>query len=81
MAYHFGDAVSMRSVLELFPKDIPILGNVHPAKFTAENEAAFAAALEAAKGEYGAFPNFVLSSGCDIAPDASIKALEAMMRV
>jgi len=76
MAYHFGDAISMQTILELFPNDVPILGNIHPAKFAAGNEAALATAIKAMKEQYGGFPNFVLSSGCDIAPSASIESLQ-----
>lgn len=81
MAYHFGDAVSMQDILGAFPKDIPILGNIHPAKFMPGNEKALENAAADALTKYSAFPNFILSSGCDMAPDASVKSIEYFMHL
>lgn len=78
-AYHFGDAVLMGEVLKIFPKDVPVLGNIHPEKFMPGQEELLVQAINAAKAEYGTAPNFIISSGCDIAPDASIEAIKALM--
>ena len=78
MAYHFADAVPMQAVLESFPSEIPILGNIHPVKFMKGSEASLSASLKEAGEKYGCFANFVLSSGCDMAPQAQIAAIEMM---
>ncbi len=66
-AYHFGDAVNLCDLLEKMPADRPVMGNISPSERFAggtpdEMYAATIALLEKAS----AYPNFVLSSGCDI---------------
>jgi uroporphyrinogen decarboxylase len=68
-AYHFGNAVDMQEMLEKFPTDIPVMGNVDPAGVlrmgTPESvREATLAIMEKCCGH----PNFVISSGCDIPP-------------
>ena len=68
-AYHFGNAIDMRAMLEKFPADVPVMGNVDPAgvlcKGTPESvRRATLAVMEACCSH----PNFVISSGCDIPP-------------
>lgn len=68
-AYHFGNAVDMQEMLEKFPADIPVMGNVDPAGVlrmgTPESvKEATLAIMEKCCGH----PNFVISSGCDIPP-------------
>ena len=67
--YHFGDAIDLASVLSEAPKDVLILGNVSPSRqfcngtpetITAETHRIMAACT--------GYPNFVISSGCDIPP-------------
>lgn len=70
-AYHFGNAVSMKDVLQQIPADIPVMGNIDPVACfcngTPEDmQKAVASLLE----ECRQYPNFVLSSGCDIPPTA-----------
>ena len=67
--YHFGDAIDLASVLPDAPVDALIMGNVSPSKqfcngtpdtVTEETHRIMAAC--------SAYPNFVISSGCDIPP-------------
>jgi len=78
MAYHFGDAVSMKSVIDMFPKVIPVLGNIHPSKFSEGNESALTCAIKTLQDSFGSNGNFILSSGCDISPNASVKMLKTL---
>jgi uroporphyrinogen decarboxylase len=68
-AYHFGNAIDMKDMLDRFPSDIVVMGNVDPAGVLRmgspdEVRAATTALLHAC----ASYPNFVLSSGCDIPP-------------
>lgn len=68
-AYHFGNAVDMKDMLDRFPRDIPVMGNVDPAGVlrmgTPETVREATLAVMERCAEY---PNFVISSGCDIPP-------------
>lgn len=69
-AYHFGNAVDLeRDIIAQVPSDIVVMGNIDPAGVlrmgTPESvtEATLSLLEQCAK-----YPNFVLSSGCDIPP-------------
>ena len=68
-AYHFGNAVSMKDMLDKFPKNIPVMGNLDPAGVLrlATPDEVKAKTLELLR-ECSSYPNFILSSGCDIPP-------------
>lgn len=77
-AYHFGNAVDMKQILEKAPETALCMGNIDPAGVFAQAEpegvrAATLALLDAC-GEY---KNFILSSGCDIPARAPWKNIEA----
>jgi uroporphyrinogen decarboxylase len=68
-AYHFGDAVNMRQVLEGMPGDVLVLGNISPAsQFRNGTPESIYAATTELLAECSAYNNFVVSSGCDIPP-------------
>ena len=69
MAYHFGNAVDLREMLEKIPSDVVVMGNLDPAGVlrmgsveTVREETRLLMARCAS------FENFVPSSGCDIPP-------------
>lgn len=68
-AYHFGNSVDMKTMLEKFPKDVPVLGNIDPAGVlrmgTPEMVREKTLAL---LRDCAGYENFVVSSGCDIPP-------------
>lgn len=69
MAYHFGNAVDLREMLERIPSDVVVMGNVDPAGvLRMGNPDSVREATRALRARCGAYPNFVLSSGCDIPP-------------
>lgn len=77
-AYHFGNAIDMVEMLKRFPSDIVVMGNIDPAgQFRNGTPASLRQEtlhlLEACK-EY---PNFVISSGCDIPPLSSWENIDA----
>ncbi len=77
-AYHFGNAIDMETVMKKIPSDVIAMGNVDPAGIlccgTPET-------VRAATGELlekcSKYPNFVISSGCDIPPHTPWENIEA----
>ena len=80
-AYHFGNSVNMKNMLEKSPKNIPIMGNLDPASVlrngTPEKvrEETFRIMEECSEYE-----NFVISSGCDIPPLTPWANIDAFFR-
>lgn len=77
-AYHFGNAIDMKTMLGKLPADTVVMGNIDPAGIlcfgtpeTVRKETE--TLLEAC----GAYPNFVVSSGCDIPPKTPWENIEA----
>ena len=69
-AYHFGNAVDMeKDILEKVPADVVVMGNVDPAGVLrlGTPESIRTATTELLK-KCSTYPNFVLSSGCDMPP-------------
>ncbi len=77
-AYHFGNAINMKEMLDKMPGDVVVMGNVDPAGVlrmgTPESvrEATLGLLNECAE-----YKNFVLSSGCDIPPMTPWENLDA----
>lgn len=77
-AYHFGDAVSLADMLAKMPTDRPVCGNISPTgEFLGGTPESMRAAVQALIAECGQYPNFVLSSGCDIPPAAKWENIDA----
>jgi uroporphyrinogen decarboxylase len=76
-ALHFGNAITMADNIPQVPPDMAVCGNLDPAAVFGtgtpdEVEAATLALLEAMRP----WPNFVLSSGCDIPPGTPLANLD-----
>jgi len=80
-ALHVGNAIDIRNILTQTPKDIPVMGNLDPAGLfrlgTPETMYKAATTLLEQTAE---FPNFVLSSGCDIPPGTPLENVRAFFR-
>ena len=77
-AYHFGNSVDMKQMLDLFPSDIPLMGNVDPARVLRMSDpATVREATLTLMENCGEYPNFVASSGCDIPPSSPWENLDA----
>jgi len=77
-AYHFGDAVDLVDMLKAMPADKPICGNISPsAQFLSGTPESMTEAVHTLMERCKAYPNFVLSSGCDIPPDAKWNNIRA----
>ena len=67
--YHFGDAVRLADMLPDAPKDALVMGNVSPSGiFRNGTPEAMEAAVTQIMAECAEYPNFLISSGCDIPP-------------
>ena len=77
-AYHFGNAVPMKDMLVKIPQDVVVMGNVDPAA-QIKNGTPESVKAETKKimDECSAYPNFVISSGCDIPPQSPWKNIDA----
>lgn len=78
MALHFGNAVKMSEILPQIPADRVAFGNVDPVGVfrsgtPAKMRDAVSALLDATKD----FPNFVISSGCDVPPGTPLENVDA----
>lgn len=67
--YHFGNAIDMVDMVEKFPADEVIMGNIDPAgEFRNGTTASIRQATLDLMEKCCSHPNFVISSGCDIPP-------------
>ncbi len=77
-AYHFGDAVELATMLEKMPADKPVCGNISPvAQFLNGTPDSMQDAVLSLRKACATYPNFVLSSGCDIPPAAKWENIDA----
>ncbi len=70
-AYHFGNAISMKEMLEHIPADTVAMGNIDPStQFRNGTPESIREATLRVLNECSQHRNFVISSGCDIPPMA-----------
>jgi uroporphyrinogen decarboxylase len=67
--YHLGNAVDMAEMLPHIPSDCLVMGNIDPASqfMHGTPDHVYAATIELLRA-CSSYPNFVISSGCDIPP-------------
>lgn len=76
--YHFGDGADMRALLEAAPAGKLVMGNISPLDcFVNGTPETMRAKVSELLAECKDFPNFVLSSGCDIPANAKWENIEA----
>ena len=77
-ALHFGNTIDMQGVLEKCPSDIIVLGNLDPVGvFKQGTPESIRSAVSDLLAKTKDYPNFVISSGCDLppfVPEENIKA-------
>ena len=78
MAYHFGDSVDLPMMLEKMGPDKLVMGNISPSgQFRNGTPATMAQVVRELLEQCGGYPNFVLSSGCDVPPGSPWENIEA----
>lgn len=77
-AYHFGNAIDIKAMLEKVPADIVVMGNIDPAGVIKGGtpETVRSAVTELLK-RCSEHKNFVISTGCDVPPLAPWENIEA----
>ena len=76
--YHFGDAISMMDVLPQAPHHALVMGNISPSQqFKGGTPDTITRATTELLETCQAYPNFLLSSGCDIPPSSSWANIDA----
>ena len=77
-AYHFGNAIDMTEMVKHIPADTVVMGNIDPStqfrNGTPESIRETTLSLLEACHSY---PNFIISSGCDIPPLSSWENIDA----
>ena len=77
-AYHFGNAVDMAEILSKVPADTICMGNIDPAgEFRNGTPESIRKATLDVMRTCCSYPNFVISSGCDIPPMSSWENIDA----
>ncbi len=80
-AYHFGNAIDMREMLKKIPSDIVAMGNVDPAgEFKNGTVESITKVTRELLQDCDKYPNFVISSGCDIPPQSSWENIDAFFK-
>ena len=77
-AYHFGNSIDMAEMLAKMPADTVVMGNVDPTGVLRQGtpETVRKATLEV-MSKCCSYPNFVISSGCDIPPASPWENIDA----
>ena len=80
-AYHFGNAIDMAEMLKHIPADTIAMGNVDPAgQFRNGTPESIRTATLSLMEKCCTYPNFVISSGCDIPPMAKWENIDAFFQ-
>jgi len=76
--FSFGNAIDLSAMMELIPSDRVVMGNVDPSSEfrTGTPESVCEATLDVLS-KCSKYPNFILSSGCDIPPASPIANIDA----
>lgn len=74
---HLGNAINLKKALEELPREKIVMGNVDPVKFRFGTAEEIVREVERVYGECSMYPNFMISSGCDIPAAAKWENLEA----
>jgi uroporphyrinogen decarboxylase len=79
-ALHFGNKMDMLQALNDCPADMLVMGNLDPVSVFKQGtpDTVFALTTKLLE-ETAAYPNFVISSGCDIPPHAANENIEAFL--
>ncbi|MCK9311877.1 MAG: uroporphyrinogen decarboxylase family protein, partial [Bacteroidales bacterium] len=79
MAYHFGNKIDIVEALKICPADVLVMGNIDPVgvmKLASPEE--ITQVVKDILDKTKTYPNFILSTGCDVPPHVSIENIEAL---
>lgn len=76
--YHFGNSIKMEDIMPKMPKDALVMGNVDPSEqFCFGTVESMKETTKDVMEKNYLNPNFVISSGCDIGPNADWDCIDA----
>ena len=75
--YHFGNAICLKDIIPLMPKDSIVMGNVDPLLFKNGSPNQIKHEVEQIFNQCSGYDNFMISTGCDIPADAKWENLDA----
>jgi uroporphyrinogen decarboxylase len=80
-AYHFGESVDMKDILEKLPRNYLVMGNISAAKVFDSNSTDHVR-IETLKllRQCAKYNNFILSSGCDIPPNVDLDNIDTFFQ-
>ena len=77
-AFHFGNAVDMADILPQIPSDRLVLGNIDPVNvIKAGPREVISRAVQELRTHLVNYPNFIVSSGCDVPPGTPLEHIDA----
>ncbi|MEA4889839.1 MAG: uroporphyrinogen decarboxylase family protein [Clostridiaceae bacterium] len=80
-AFHFGNAIALTDIIGQIPADRLVLGNIDPAtQFAQGTPESIALAVHNLCKQMKSYPNYILSSGCDIPPRSPLANIDAFFR-
>jgi uroporphyrinogen decarboxylase len=75
---HLGNAIRLADLVDLYPSDVVIMGNLDPAGlFRNGTVESVARATRRLLDELSKYPNWIISSGCDIPPSTPLENIDA----
>ena len=73
--------VDLPAAAKKLPSDLVLIGNLHPVEVMVElSEGAVREKARSLLSAMSGFPNFILSSGCDLPPETPIENIQAMVQ-
>ncbi|MBR4050947.1 MAG: uroporphyrinogen decarboxylase family protein [Clostridia bacterium] len=78
--YHFGNAVDIKKALDFLPNDRIVMGNVDPLLLRTGTPECVSAEVERIFNECSSYPNFMISTGCDVPADAKWENIDAYFK-
>ncbi len=79
--YHFGNSIKMEDIVPLMPENALVMGNVDPSEqFCFGTVESMKKTTNDIMEKNWQHPNFVISSGCDIGPNANWECIDAFFQ-
>ena len=78
--FHFGNAVDLKTALDIIPSEKLIMGNIDPVLFLRGTPEEIESKVQELFRSFSAYDNFMISSGCDIPPSAKWENINAYFR-
>ncbi len=75
--YHFGNAIELKNIIPLMPKESIVMGNVDPVLFRNGKPEDIREVLRKVFDDCSKYDNFMLSSGCDIPAESKWENIDA----